>query len=111
MRRAYSHLRATIERVIQDVIFNGVVKRYRDWIRVDSLEDVVGFAANEYGVIARLHKACCQVVDAHDPASAKNAAPPSPTELAQDIADLKQVVDDIKARRKAAKVTTSSVTQ
>ena len=30
MRIEYSELRATLERVIQDVVFNGVVKRYRD---------------------------------------------------------------------------------
>ncbi len=35
MRQQYDQFRATVERVIQDVVFNGVVKRYRDWIRVD----------------------------------------------------------------------------
>lgn len=32
MRQQYNLMRATIERVIQDVVFNGVVVRYRDWI-------------------------------------------------------------------------------
>lgn len=48
MRHEYDRLRATLERVIQDVVFNGVVKRYRDWIRLDSLEEVVGFDRAEY---------------------------------------------------------------
>jgi len=105
MRREYSLLRATIERVIQDVVFNGVVQRYRDWIRVDHLAGVVGFTAVECQGIARLHKACCDVVDAHDPSSAKNAPVPNAQQLGKDIADLKAVVDAIKARRKQGTAT------
>ncbi len=71
MRHQYDRLRATLERVIQDVVFNGVVKRYRDWIRVDSLEDVVGFDRTEYEAIEKLHKRSCDVVTAHDPSSAR----------------------------------------
>jgi hypothetical protein len=103
MRHQYDHFRATIERVIQDVVFNGVVKRYRDWIRVDSLEDVVGFESTEHGEIARLHKRCCDVVDAHDPSSAKNAAVPTAHEFGVDIDRLKIVIAAIKARRTKAK--------
>lgn len=105
IRHEYDRLRATLERVIQDVVFNGVVKRYRDWIRVDSLEDVVGFARPEYLAIEKLHKRSCQIVTAHDQSSAKAAAVPTATDLGNDIAALKAVVDTIKARRKAAKVT------
>jgi len=97
--RQYARLRATIERVIQDVVLNGVVKRYEDWIRVGNLGAVVGFTEDEFKEIGRLHKTCCDVVDAHDPSSAKNAAVPSPTQLGKDIADLRAVAETIKARR------------
>jgi ABC-type lipoprotein export system ATPase subunit len=100
MRHEYSLLRSTIERVIQDVVFNGVVQRYRDWIRVDKLDGVFGVTDADFKSIARLHKACCDVVDSHDPASAKNSPVPNATQLGQDIADLKAVVDCIKRRRK-----------
>lgn len=105
MRHQYDRLRATIERVVQDVVFGGVVKRYRDWIRMDKLAEVVGFENSEYSVIEKLHKRCCDVVTAHDPSSAKAATVPSPTELKADIESLEQVVDDIKTRRAAAKKT------
>lgn len=101
IRHQYDFLRATIERVIQDVVFNGVVQRYRDWVKVDKLEGAVGFAEGEYKEIARLHKACCQVVDAHDPPSAKNPSVPDPARLKKDIEDLKAVVDTIRSRRKS----------
>jgi energy-coupling factor transporter ATP-binding protein EcfA2 len=106
MRHQYDRLRATLERIIQDVVFNGVVKRYRDWIRVDSLEDVVGFDRAEYEAIEKLHKRSCDVVTAHDQSSAKAATIPSATDLGNDIAALKAIVETIKNRRTAAKATT-----
>jgi energy-coupling factor transporter ATP-binding protein EcfA2 len=106
MRHQYDRLRATLERVIQDVVFNGVVKRYRDWIRVDSLEDVVGFDRAEYEAIEKLHKRSCDVVTAHDQSSAKAATIPSATDLGNDIAALKAIVETIKNRRAATKAAT-----
>lgn len=103
IRHQYDRLRATLERVIQDVVFNGVVKRYRDWIRVDSLEDVVGFDRAEYEAIERLHKRSCDVVTAHDPSSDKAAAVPTAADLWNDIAALKAIVEKIKIRRQGAK--------
>ncbi|MBO2604353.1 AAA family ATPase [Shewanella algae] len=105
MRHQYDRLRATLERVIQDVVFNGVVKRYRDWIRVDSLEEVVGFSRLEYEAIEKLHKRSCDVVTAHDPSSAKAAAVPSAADLGNDIVALKAIVEAIQNRRKTAKAT------
>ena len=106
IRHEYDRLRATLERVIQDVVFNGVVKRYRDWIRVDSLEDVVGFDRTEFEAIEKLHKCSSGVVTAHDPSSAKAAAVPSATDLGNDIAALKTIVETIRNRRNAAKAAT-----
>lgn len=110
IRHAYNFLRATIERVVQDVVFNGVVKRYRDWIRIDNLKGVAGLTDADCNEIARIHKACCNVVDAHDPASAKNAAVPTPQQLLNDISALKAVVDAIKTRRKASSSSAQKVT-
>lgn len=103
IRHEYGRLRATLERVIQDVVFNGVIKRYRDWIRVDSLEDVVGFDRVEYEAIEKLHKKSCDVITAHDPSSAKATAVPTASDLANDISALKTIVETIKQRRKEAK--------
>lgn len=103
MMGAYSRLRATIERVIQDVVFCGVVRRHRDWISIASLKDVVGFEDVESDEIYRLYQRCNDQVEAHDPSSAKNASVPSPADLANDIQDLKNVIEIIQGRRKAKK--------
>lgn len=99
MRQQYDRLRATIERVIQEVIFNRVIDRYGDWIKVGNLAKVVGFTDADYREISRLHKTCCEVVTAHDPASLKNAPSPTAKQLGQDIGDLKALINAIKSRR------------
>lgn len=100
MRQQYNLLRATIERVIQDLIFNGVVVRYRDWIRVTNLSKVVGFEKEECDEIERLYQVCCDVVDAHDPASGKNAPVPTAARLGIDISGLVAVIVKIENRKK-----------
>jgi len=103
MYKAYDRMRSAIERVIQDVVFCGVVRRYRDWISIGSLEDVVGFEDGECSEINRLYDRCNNLVDAHDPSSAKNDPVPGVAELGKDIDDLKAVIETIINRRKAKK--------
>jgi len=99
MRNEYSLLRATIERAVQEVIFCGVIRRYENYIRVANLKDVVELTKAECTEIIRLHEACSDVVNAHDPSSAKNAPVPDAKQLGKDIEDLTTVIEGIKARR------------
>ena len=101
--RQYSFLRATIERVVQDHFLNGTVQRFRDYIEVKRLAEVVGLQQTEVNELFRLNQRCHDVVEAHDPASAKDDPPPTPDELKQDIADLRTLVDAVKERKKAAR--------
>ena len=100
IRREYSRLRATLERGIEEIVLNRVVQRYQDEIRFKQLRGVVGFTEEEFKEIERLHKACCDVTEAHDPSAAKDAPVPDPEQLRQDIAALRAVVDKIKERRR-----------
>lgn len=100
--RQYSFLRATIERVVQDHLLNGTVQRFRDYIDVKRLSKVVGLQQAEVDELFRLNQRCHDVVEAHDPASAKDEPPPTPDELKQDIADLRALVETVRARRNAA---------
>ena len=98
----YSFLRATIERVVQDVVLNGTVQRFRDYIEIKNLGNVVGLEKSEVDEIFRLYQRCHNLIEAHDPSSAKNESPPTPDELKQDIADLKNLIQHIKDRRECA---------
>lgn len=108
MRHEYSRLRATIERVVEEFVLNGVVERFSDWIQVGRLKEVVGFNTTEHSELSRLHKRCHRVVDAHDPASNMISPVPTATELEADLAALNKLIADIKRRRKPAKTTATS---
>ena len=99
LRQLYNELRATVERVIQDVVFNGVVARYRDWVKVNKLKSVVGFTMPEHDDIARIYKRCCDVIDSHDPSSDRGISLPSAVDLGNDIQELRQVIANINQRR------------
>lgn len=99
MQRQYSLLRATIERIVQDVVFNGVLHRYRDRISIDRLNDVVGFTQSEFREIKRLYKVCCEAIDSHDSSSIKNSPVPSAEQLDIDIKAVRGLVKEVKDRR------------
>jgi len=102
MRQQYDDMRATIERAIQDIVFNDVINRYRDYIQVGKLDKVAGLAENQCNEIKRLYNRCGDVIDAHDPPSAKSAPVPTPTELGNDINAFEAVIQTIKDARKAS---------
>jgi hypothetical protein len=101
MREAYSWLRATLERIVERVVFADVVFRFRSYIDMKKLKEVVGFPDSECDKILRLHKRCCDVTEAHDPASGRQSPVPSPAELEQDIADTSALLAAIRLRRKS----------
>jgi energy-coupling factor transporter ATP-binding protein EcfA2 len=101
MREAYSWLRATLERIVERVVFADVVFRFRSYIDMKKLKEVVGFPDSECREILRLDKRCCDVTEAHDPASGRQSPVPSPAELKQDIADTSAVLAAIRLRRKS----------
>lgn len=94
----YSFLRATIERVVQDFVLNATVQRFRDYIEVKNLGRVVGLEKAEVDKISHIYQRCHDLVEAHDPSSAKDKPPPTPDELKQDIEDLKNLIQIITDR-------------
>ena len=103
--RQYSHLRATIERYVQDVLLAGTVQRFRDYIQVDRLKKAVGIEQSEVDEILRLSQCCHDIVEAHDPASARNDPAPTPIELKTDIDAFQALIDRVKQRRKDSGIT------
>lgn len=102
MIRQYSFLRATIERVAQDFVLGGTVQRFKDYIDVKKLKLVIGLQESEVDEILRINQRCHDLVEAHDPSSAKDEPPPTPDELKQDIVDLQKLIQGITDRRNGA---------
>jgi hypothetical protein len=108
MRALYGDLRATIERIVEKVVFGDVVFRFRSYVNVKNLHQVVDFPEAENKEIQRLFKKCCDVTAAHDAAAGKQASVPNTKDLAKDIVDTKTLLDTIRARHKAAAKTAAS---
>ncbi|WP_256077734.1 hypothetical protein [Massilia sp. YIM B04103] len=68
-----------------------------------NLGEVIGFEDADCKEIERLHKACCDITEAHYPSSGKNAPVPTAQQLGADIAALGTVANAIKAKRDARK--------
>lgn len=96
----YSFLRATIERVVQDVVLNGTIRRFEEYVRVARLEKVVGLEQSHVAEIQRLYQRCHDLIEAHDPASAIDKLPPTAQDFGKDIVALKAVIEAIIAQRK-----------
>ncbi|WP_415882277.1 AAA family ATPase [Neptuniibacter sp. QD34_54] len=94
----YNDLRATIEKCVEEVALGRTVQRFDSYIRVNNLHKAVSLEKPDVDEISRLTNKCHDLVDAHDPSSARNDPPPSPTELRKDIEDLKVVLEGIKSR-------------
>jgi len=112
IRRAYSWLRATLERIVEREIFADVVFRFRAYVDIKKLNGVIGFTQDECDELKRLNQRCNDVTDAHDAAQVKQAAIPIPDDLDKDIADAKKLLIAIRDRRHkiAASVSTKGKT-
>ncbi len=108
MREAYGWLRATIERIIERVVFCDVVFRFRSYVNLNHLDNVIGFSQAECDELKRLFARCCDVIDAHDAAQGKQAAPPEPKDLKKDIEDTLKLLEGLRARQKQKAISVAS---
>ena len=98
--KLYNALRATWERGLEDIAFVRVIQRHRDYINAKDLKKVSALTEADCDAFAAGFKKCCDIVDAHDPSSGRNAAPPPPTDLFQDIQALKDWAASLRDRQK-----------
>ncbi len=105
VRRVYSLLRSTLERIIETKIFGGAVQRFSNYINVKFVERTVGFTQQEFDELKRLFDRCSGVTEAHDASCGLHKAVPKPQELKVDIEATEKLVDTIMARQNAKKKT------
>lgn len=96
----YNALRASWERALEDIAFFRVVQRHRDYINTKELKKVSVLTEADCDGFNAGFKKCCDIVDAHDPSSGRNAAAPTPNDIFQDIQALKDWVSSLRDRQK-----------
>jgi len=102
-REIYGKLRQVIERVVEDVVLGGVLRRYNDYVRVPNIQDVVGLTAEDCNPLIRLYQIAGDILDGHDKASARQFAAPTAAETQRHIDALGAAIAAIKDRRRAMK--------
>ena len=95
----YTKMRSTWERVVEDVLFNNVVQRFRGEVMTQSLRAAFFDPAADYPVIFEGMKRCSHY-SGHEPAPDLPPELPEPGEIARDIEDLDSFVAMAIARRK-----------
>ncbi|MDP9838643.1 energy-coupling factor transporter ATP-binding protein EcfA2 [Neorhizobium huautlense] len=99
--RIYGFMRATWERALEEIVFAGVLIRHRDYIDTKNLKKVSALAEADAESFRAAFKKCSDIIEAHDPSRVRNEEPPAPAEIQQDIADLKDWTEALRARQKA----------
>lgn len=96
----YNQLRATWERALEDIAFNKVILRHRDYINSKNLKKVTVLNETDCDQYSAGFKKCCDIVDAHDPSRGRNFSPPNPEEIKRDIDGIKTWVSGLRDRQK-----------
>jgi hypothetical protein len=100
MRDAYSRLRSAIERIVEVELFAGVIERFRSCVKTGNVKLLAGITKQECDEIGRLLQKCHDLTNAHAPSSVPI---PKPSDLKKDLADARQLIATIKARRNTIK--------
>jgi len=86
--KLYSDLRSTWERALEDIVFQDVIKRHRDYINTKGLKGVTALEETDVEVFSKNFSKCSDFLDGHDPSRGHDIEPPEPDELDTDIATL-----------------------
>ena len=81
-------------------MFAGVIHRHRDYINTKDLRKVVVVDDNDIALFSAGFKKCCDQTEAHDPSRGRDGESPNPTEIAADIAALKDWVVAMRLKHK-----------
>jgi hypothetical protein len=100
MRDAYSRLRSVIERIIETELLSEIVERFQSQVKTGRVKYLAGITQQECDEAKRLLQKCHDLTNAHAP-SAKTIS--APDDLKQDLADARQLIATIRARKKTIK--------
>ncbi|WP_332767077.1 AAA family ATPase [Pseudomonas koreensis] len=99
VRILYSDIRATVEKVVEDVVLNGVVTRFSDMVGVGNLHKITGLRKQDADDIATLWKKGHRMTEAHLQAMSKDMPVAGLEEIKTDIASIQLLVDNVNKYR------------
>lgn len=100
-RDLYSRIRATVEKVVEDVILQGVVTRFSDMVGVGNLHKITKLRQEDADAIVRLWKKCHRITGSHFQPVLKDSPVPNAAEMLSDIESITKIVADVNQSRAA----------
>ncbi|HGN1034972.1 TPA: AAA family ATPase [Pseudomonas aeruginosa] len=99
VRILYSDIRATVEKVVEDVVLNGVVTRFSDMVGVGNLHKITGLRKQDADDIVMLWKKGHRMTEAHLQAMNKDMPVAGLEEIKTDVASIQILVDNVNKYR------------
>ena len=100
MRDVYSRLRSVMERIVETELLSGIVERFQSQVISGRVKYLAGITQKECDEAKTLLQKCHDLTNAHAPSA---RAIPAPNELKQDLADARQLIATIRARKNTIK--------
>jgi energy-coupling factor transporter ATP-binding protein EcfA2 len=102
-------IRTAAERIVEEELFNHVLRRHESRIQIGRLESVGAVEAEDYKAVHAVWKACSEVIPGHSSSRAKLPEVPDPTKIKEHVDGLERVVTAVKQRRKGVVAATASM--
>jgi len=100
----YSDMRTTCEKIVEEVLFANIVKRYDSHIPINrEIMRVTVLETDDCESLLSAYKKCCDLTNAHDNIGPRNAPAPNPDEITRDVNTLKNLVNNIRNKQEALK--------
>ncbi|WP_172685797.1 AAA family ATPase, partial [Pseudomonas savastanoi] len=99
VRILYSDIRATVEKVVEDVVLNGVVTRFSDMVGVGNLHKITGLRKQDADDIVMLWKKGHRMTEAHLQAMNKDMPVAGLEEIKTDVASIQILADNVNKYR------------
>ena len=95
----YGKLREAWERALEEVLFGGVVERFRRDVQTGRILKIADILPGDCEAVDRAVTKCSELLPGHDDAPAAPMSMPAPEELQRDICELDAWVTRINKRR------------
>lgn len=99
-RQICDKIRAATEQIVEEFLFDGVLCRQDNQIKMGKLESVGSVEKADYQAIHAVWRECSQVIASHANPRANPPTIPNPARLDQLVANLGEVMQRVKNRRK-----------
>lgn len=98
-RRIYGRLRETWERAVEELLLNGVVKRFDRAVHTQQLGKLVDITEEDVKIIEQGMTKSSRFLEGHDEADAIGDPVPEPDEVKRDIQTLEEWIKEVRKRR------------